>query len=81
MAFHWNQVTWSWLKPMPTREGKSEKPVGGGTVQSGTSGNRRHPFLPCEKPADRMLKVLHQNYLFLITPTEGTPLCMIVHAK
>ena len=25
--------------------------------------------------------VLHQNWLFLITPTEGTPLCMIVHAK
>ena len=21
MSFHWNQVTWSWLKPMPTGEG------------------------------------------------------------
>ena len=25
--------------------------------------------------------VLHQNWLFLIIPTEGTPLCMIMHTK
>ena len=25
--------------------------------------------------------VIHQNPLFLITPTEGTPFCMIMHAK
>ena len=26
-------------------------------------------------------RVLHQNQLFLITPTEETPLCMVVQAK
>ena len=26
-------------------------------------------------------QVLYQNRLFLIAPTEGTPLCMVVHAK
>ena len=32
MPFHWNQVTWSWLKPMPT----------GGEEKWRTSGRRSH---------------------------------------
>ena len=53
--FHWNQVTWSWLKPMPTGEEESEGSVGGGIVWTGTPNHGWHPFLPCEDPANRML--------------------------
>ena len=55
MPFHWNQVTWSWLKLMPTGGGESEGLVEGGTIQSGAPSCGRHPFLPCEEPVDRML--------------------------
>ena len=37
------------------REEKGQRPVGGGTVWSGTPDCRRHPFIPREKPADQML--------------------------
>ena len=38
------------------------------------------PFLPHEEPADRTL-MSPPLKLFLIAPTEGTPLCMVVQAK
>ena len=44
MPFHWNQVTLSWLKPMPMGEEESEGQVGEGTVQSGAPSHGNHPF-------------------------------------
>ena len=38
MPFHWNQVTWSWVKLVPTGEEESEGLVEGGTVQIGMPG-------------------------------------------
>ena len=55
MPFHWNQVTWSVLKLMPTGGEKGEGSVGGATIQSGVPSCRRHPFLPHEKQVDQML--------------------------
>ena len=55
MPFHWNQMTWSWLKPMPTRGGGGKGLVGGGAIWNGAAGCWRHPFLPCEEPADETL--------------------------
>ena len=37
------------------REEESERLVGGGTIWSGVPSCRRHPFLPCEEPVDRIL--------------------------
>ena len=61
------------------REEKGQRLVGGGTVWSGTLGYRRHPFIPCEKPADQTL---------LSPPSESTshhptwaPLCTNVWAE
>ena len=82
MPFHWNQVTWSWQKQMPTKGGERWK----------TSGRRNHV-----KWKTRLLKVslhtlwrtsrldaswvLHQNQLLLITPIMGAPLCTGVQAE
>ena len=55
MPFHWNQVTWSWLKLMPTGEQNVKGLVGAGTIQSGEPNWGRHPFLSCEKPVDQTL--------------------------
>ena len=55
VQFHWNQVTWIWLKLMPMGEEESEGLVEGGTIQSGVPSCRQHPFLPHEEPADRTL--------------------------
>ena len=55
MPFHWNQLTWSWLKPTPTGEDESEGPMEGGTIWSREPGSWGHPFLPHEEPVDRML--------------------------
>ena len=41
-----------------------EGSVGGGTIQSGASSCRRHPFLHHEKPADRMLTSPPLNMTF-----------------
>ena len=77
MPFHWNQVTWSWLKLIPTNGGERWK----------TSGRRN-----CMKWNTELLKVslptlwktsrldAHEsytgmNFFFLITPTMGAPLC------
>ena len=76
MPFHWNQVTWSWLKPILTGGKESEGLVGGGTVGSGMPDSRGCPFLPCKEPVDRMFKSSP-----LKLTTEGTPLCMIIDAK
>ena len=32
MPFHWQQVTWSWLKLTPMGEEENEGPVGGGYI-------------------------------------------------
>ena len=82
MPFHWNQVTWSWLKPMPT----------GGTGKWRTGGRRNHmkwsanvvegiPSYLMRNQWTGCLWFLHQNWLLLIAPTEGTPLPMIVCTK
>ena len=56
MPFHWSQVTWSWLKPMPTGGGERWRISGRRNhVQSGAPNCGGHPFLPCEKPVDQML--------------------------
>ena len=71
--FHWSQYLHG--------EEKGEGSVGGVTIQSGTPSCRRCPFLPCEKPVDRMLMSLPPKLTFLVTLTEGTHLCMVVQAK
>ena len=60
---------------------ESEALVVGGTIWNGVPGCWRCPFLPHEEPVDRMLTSPLQNGLFLIAPTEGTPLCMVLWAK
>ena len=67
--FHWSQVTWSWLKPMPTG-GRSRVLNCGG-----------HPFLPHENKWTAHSQVLHWNWLFLIALTERTHLCMVMQVK
>ena len=68
MPFHWNQVTWSWLKLTHTGGGKWRM-GGGATIWSGMADCWGHPFLPCEKPLDQMLvspppklTFLHHSY-------------------
>ena len=41
----------------------------------------RHSFVPHEEPVDRMLTSHPLKLSFLITPTKGTPLCMVVQTK
>ena len=82
IPFHWSQVTWSWLKPMPT----------GGGGKWRISGRRN-----CTKWSARLQKVsLPTSWItsgqdaqspplkwtfFLITLPEGTHPCMVVQAK
>ena len=81
MPFCWNQVTWSWLKLMPTR----------GRGNWRTSGRRNHmkwyarslwvSFVPQEEWVDKMLNSSPWNWLFLITPAEGIPLHIVIQAE
>ena len=80
MPFHWNLVTWSWLKLTPTR--------GGGKWRTDGWKNCMYyqviegvPFYLMKNQWTGCSQVLHWNWLFLITLTEGTPLCMVVQAK
>ena len=52
---------------------KESEGLVGGDIWSGVPG--------CWKCPSGCWWVLHQNQLFTITPTEGTPLCMVVQAK
>ena len=82
MPSHWNQVTWSWPKLTPTGGRRKVK------------GQWEEDHMKC---STRLLKAslptlwgtsgpdAHKssikNQLFLITPTEGTPLYTVVWAK
>ena len=83
MPFHWNQVTWSWLKLMPTREREeSEGLVGGWTIWKGVHQIAEGiPSYLLKNWQMGCLWVLHWNWLFLITPTKGTPLHMVVQTE
>ena len=83
IPFHWSQVTWSWLKPMPTggegmmKDQWEEEPY---EVECQVVQKASLPIL-MKNQQPGCLWVLHWNSLFLITLTEGTPLCMVVKAK
>ena len=82
MLFHWRQVMWSWLKLTPT----------GGRGKWRTGGRRNHikwntqvaegvPLYLMKNQQTGCSWVLHWNWLFLIAPGKGTPLCTVMWAK
>ena len=81
MPFHWNQVTWSWLKPMLTGEEESEGLWEEEPYDVEHQVVEGIPSYLMRNQQTGHSWVLHQNWPFLITPTWGTPLCMILHAK
>ena len=84
MPFCWNQVTWSWLKPIPTGGGGKWELVGGGTIQSRMPGCRRCPFLHYEEPVDRTLTSPPQKLTFShhFDRGDSSPyICTVVQAK
>ena len=77
MLFHWDQATWSWLKLMPTR-GRGKWGTGGRKNHMKWSIKLQKASLPTLwKTVDGML-MSSTLKLFLITPTKGTPLCMVM---
>ena len=80
MPFHWNHVTWSWLKLMPTGGGGKWR-TGGRRNCTKWGARLMKASLSHEEPQDRMLTSPPQKLTFLIAPTQRTPLCMIVQAK
>ena len=82
MPFHWNQVTWSWLKLMCTK-GRERWRTSGRSNHMKWNARWLRASLPTswENQWTRCSWVLHWNQLIFIAPTEGTPLCVIVWAK
>ena len=81
MPFHWSQVTWSWLKLMPTGEEKGEDwweeepyEVECQVVEGIPS------YLMKNQQTDAHESSTEIDF-FSLTPTEGTHLCMVVQAK
>ena len=81
MQFHWNQVTWPWLKLMPTGGGRKWRTGGRRKHMKWSARLLRASLLPHEEPAAGHSWVLHQNWLVLNTPSEGTPLYTVVWSK
>ena len=77
MPFHWNQATWSWLKPMPTKGGERWK-TGGRRNHTNNANCWRHPFLPHEKPVDWTLISPPPELTFSHYPHNGSSMyrCM-----
>ena len=82
MPFHWTWVIWSWLKPTPTGGGGKwmdqweEEPY---EVEHLVAEGIPSYFMKNQQTGCSW--VLHQNWLFLITPTAGTYMCTVVQAK
>ena len=81
MPFHWNQLMWSWLKPMPTGEEESGGLLEEELYEVGCQVAEGVPSYLMRNQWTRCSWVLHQNWLFVIVPTEWTPLYMGVQAK
>ena len=82
MPFHWSHMIWSWLKLMPTK--------GRGRWRTGRRRNHTKWYTRLPKASLPYLMknqwmggpwILHQSWLFLTAPPEGTPLCMVMWAE
>ena len=80
MPFHWNQVTWSWLKPMPTR-GRGKWRTSWRRNCTDWSARLLKASLPTSWKNQQTVTLKSPPQKLTFSVTKGTRLCMVMQAK